>query len=129
MSADASRPKCYDCERRVPRAYLQLRPVVFDIEGDSGYEEVPVPLCSECEGRRFGFDCPQCGLTYDEKDNARYCCERAPGEAPDCPDCGRRMERVSWGYTAAGRPTCEVAECEECDVHWGKYTGWSGVDA
>lgn len=94
-----------------------------------GYDMVAVPMCPRCIGERFGYDCPNCGLHYDDRDDAQYCCRRAPGEAPDCPECNRRMKRVSWGYAADGEPTCKVAECEECGVQWGKYTGWNGVNA
>ena len=118
---------CFECETEFSRA-LEMREVMMDLPS-GGYDMVPVPMCSRCIGERFGWDCPQCGIHHDTKEDARYCCERAPGEAPDCPECGRRMERVSWGFTADGAPTCEVAECEECDVQWGKFTGWNGVNA
>ena len=39
-----------------------------------------------------------------------------------------RFTTGEWGYHADGRPTCEVAECEACDVMWGKYTGFEGLE-
>jgi hypothetical protein len=116
--------KCYECERRFRRSAIHMREIIISHDEGLGYEEVPVPMCRDCEGRRFGFECPQCGIRHHDKDDAMYCCRRAPGEAPDCPECGRRMERVSWGATASGEPTCEAAKCEECDVFWGKFTGF-----
>lgn len=117
--------KCYDCERETHRRNLQRREVVVETpEPGSGYTETPVYLCSECIGRRFGYDCPQCGITHGDMEDARYCCRRAPGEAPDCRDCGDRMQREAWGYTADGRPTVEYASCERCGMGWGRFTGW-----
>lgn len=121
-------PKCGDCERRVDRRNLQRRKVAVDRPDESGYDLIPMPLCPACIGKRFGYDCPQCGINHSNREDAEHCCRRRPGESPDCPNCGRRMDRVSWGFHADGRPTCEVAECEPCGVMWGKYTGFEGVD-
>lgn len=115
--------KCAECGDEYARRHLQTVPVMVDLP-DGGYEDVPMPVCDHCRGRMYGYDCPHCGINYSEKEEARYCCERAPGEAPDCPGCNRRMERLSWGHHADGRPTCEFAECEDCGIQWGKYTGW-----
>lgn len=120
---------CYGCGREAGRRALVQREVPIHDDEGMGYEMVPVPLCRGCVGERFGYDCPQCGLTHDEKDDARYCCQRRPGEAPDCPECGRRMERGAFGYDPATGPTVEWAECEACGIGWGKYTGWHGLDA
>lgn len=124
-----SRAPCYDCEREAPRKYLQRREVVIpNPPGESGYVEAPVLLCSECIGKRCGYNCPQCGVTHSEKENARYCCKRRPGEAPDCRECGRRMERGAWGVTASGEQTVEWAECEGCGIGWGRFTGWEQLE-
>lgn len=128
--SDADRPTmaCYDCGRELARRDLQTREVVVDHDCGLGYEEVPVPLCRSCIGRRRGYPCPQCGLRHDDKESARYCCRRRPGEAPDCPACGRRMERGAWGHSAATGPTVEWAECECCPLGWGRFTGWERLD-
>ncbi len=115
--------KCVDCGTEHDRRDLQMCPVVVD-QPDGGYEEIPMPLCHRCRGKRHGYNCPQCGITHDTKRDAEFCCERAPGEAPDCPECGRRMKRTAHGMTADGQPTCEFAECESCGIQWGKFTGW-----
>ena len=118
------RAECYDCEREAPRRYLQYREVLIDNpEGESGYTETRVLMCSDCIGTRYGYDCPHCGLTYNEQEKAEYCCKRRRGEAPDCPECGLRMQREAWGHDAMG-PTVEYASCEKCGMEWGKYTGW-----
>lgn len=122
--SDAETMACYDCEREVGRRNLQMTEVMMTHDDGMGYDWVPVPLCPDCIGRRWGYDCPQCGLTHDEKDDARYCCRRRPGEAPDCPGCGRRMERGAWGYDPARGNTVEWAECECCPIAWGRFTGW-----
>ena len=101
---------------------------MIERKGESGYDMVPVPLCNACIGHRFGFECPNCGIHHDSKDDARYCCQRRPGEAPDCTECGRRMKRGAWGYHADGRPTVEWAECEPCNIGWGRFTGWHDLD-
>lgn len=128
MSSDDYQPSCYDCDREMPRRYLQTRPVIIPYDEGLGYDEVPVPLCSRCEGKRFGFDCPNCGLQHDTMDDAQYCCERRPGDAPDCKECGRRMKRGAWGFGADGERSVEWAECEGCNLGWGRFTGWHDLD-
>lgn len=93
-----------------------------------GYEEITVPLCEYCRQKRFGYDCPECGLTYSTHKKAMSCCQRRPGESPDCHECGRRMERTVREHTEDGAPTCEAAECEPCGILWGKYTGWDQLE-
>ncbi|WP_276257175.1 hypothetical protein [Halomontanus rarus] len=127
MSESDHHGTCHDCEREMHRRNLQMVPVHIT-NPDGGYERVPMPVCPDCRGRRFGYDCPNCGLTHDDKESAQYCCQRAPGDAPDCRECGRRMEKTAFGFTADGRPTCEFAQCEACDIGWGKYTGWHYPD-
>lgn len=121
-------PSCYDCERELARRHLQPTEVIDTSGPGIGYERITVPMCGKCRKKRFGFSCPQCGVLHDTQEDAMFCCQRRPGEAPDCPECGRRMERLAWGYTAAGRPTCEFAVCEDCEVEWGKFTGWKKPD-
>lgn len=117
---------CFECDRTFSRP-LEQREIHMN-KPEGGYDRVAVPLCPSCIGEMFGWDCPQCGIHHDTQEDARYCCERAPGEAPDCIECGRRMERGSWGYHADGRPTCEWAECEACGIGWGRFTGWHYPD-
>lgn len=123
------RPSCYDCGAEFARRHLQPTEIHIDHDEGAGYDRVPVPMCDRCRNERFGYDCPNCGLTYASGDDARYCCRRAPGEAPDCRECGRRMKRGAFGYTADGRPTVEWAECEGCGVAWGRFTGWHDLDS
>lgn len=127
MSTDEPTMSCYDCDRTFPRRDLQTREVVVTHEDRSGYNELAVPLCRDCIGQRFGFDCPQCGITHDEKDDAIWCCRRRPEEAPDCTECGRRMKATAKGYDSDG-PHVTVAECECCPVMWGAFTGWGRKD-
>lgn len=122
------KPKCWDCERRMARRNLQTREVMVTHDDGLGYDMVPVPICPHCIGKRFGYDCPQCGIHHDDRESAEYCCRRRPGEAPDCPECGRRMKRTAWGYAADGEPSVECAECEACGVFWGRFTGFSDLE-
>jgi len=117
---------CHECGT-VASSSLPKREIVIDLPS-GGYDTVPVPLCRACIGQMFGFECPNCGIRHDSRDDARYCCQRAPGEAPDCRECGRRMERGAWGSHADGRPTVEWAECEACGVSWGRFTGWHDAE-
>lgn len=126
--ADDWHPSCYDCEREIPQRHLQPTEVIIHHDEGLGYDWVPVPMCGDCRRRRYGYDCPQCGCTYDSEDDAMFCCRRRPGEAPDCPECGRRMERGAWGYSPDGGPTVEWATCECCPVTWGRFTGWHQTD-
>lgn len=119
-----SRQSCYDCDRELDRRDLHMRPVIVTHDDGSGYDEVRVPLCPACEGQRFGFECPQCGILHDSKDDAEYCCRRRESEAPDCIECGRRMEVTSMGYSEHRGSSVTTAECECCPVMWGRYTGW-----
>jgi hypothetical protein len=125
-STDGYHNTCHDCERTFETS-LAMRDVTIGLES-GGYTTTPVPLCPDCIGERFGFDCPQCGVPHDDRESAKYCCQRRPGEAPDCVECGRRMERKSWGFTATGERTVDVAECECCPVGWGRFTGWTQLD-
>ncbi len=123
------KPSCYDCGF-TPHDPTALGEGMVHIDReDGGYDRVPVPMCRDCRAKRHGHDCPECGETYLMLEDAAKCCDPAPGEAPDCPECGRRMERGSWGYTADGKPTVEWAECEACNIGWGKYTGFHDLDA
>lgn len=118
---------CYDCGREPAIGSFARREIHID-RPDGGYDRVPVPLCPDCIGRLFGFECPRCGAHYDDRDDAQYCCRRRPGEAPDCPHCGRRMARGAWGHSPTTGPTVEWAECECCPVAWGRFTGWHHQD-
>lgn len=121
--------RCYDCAREPGSTPHSRREIVIDSpDGHSGYDVVSVPLCRECIGDRFGHECPICGVPHDSREDARFCCQRRPGEAPDCPHCGRRMQRGAWGTHADGRQTVEWAECECCPVAWGRFTGWHQQD-
>ena len=117
---------CYECDRTFSRA-LEQREVHMDKPG-GGYDVVPVPMCPECIGQTFGWDCPNCGLHHDSREDAEYCCKRRPGEAPDCPECGRRMERGAWGYSPGEGQTVDWAECEACEIGWGRFTGWHDLN-
>lgn len=120
---------CHDCGSTFLLRDMSRHRVPMDIPSASGYEMVRVPLCYRCSRQRFGWDCPQCGCVHDTREDAKYCCQRQPGEAPDCIECGRRMERKAWGYTADGKPTVEWAECEACPIGWGRFTGWHKLDS
>ncbi|WP_084157091.1 hypothetical protein [Haladaptatus cibarius] len=65
---------------------------------------------------------------HDSVEDAEYCCQRRPEDAPDCIECGRRIERGAWGTTADGTRTVEFAECEACDIGWGWFAGWHQLD-
>lgn len=127
-AAEHTQP-CYDCERTFTFRELGRYEVPMDIGDGMAYEFVPVPLCHRCSRERFGWDCPQCGITHDSEDDAMFCCRRRPGEAPDCLECGRRMKRGAWGYDPVTGPTVEWAECEPCGIAWGRFTGWHDLDA
>jgi hypothetical protein len=119
---------CYDCGVEPGSTSFARREIVVHHPNELGYDVIVVPLCRACIGRRFGHECPTCGLHHDTHEDARYCCQRRPGEAPDCPHCGRRMARGTRGAHADGRPTVEWAECECCPVAWGRFTGWHQQD-
>ncbi len=126
--AEDYQPSCYDCGRETARRNLQTREVIVTHDEGLGYEEVTVMLCSRCIGERFGYDCPQCGIRHDDKESARFCCERRPSEAPDCRQCGRRMTVGSASYDPATGTSVTWAECECCPVGWGAFTGWELLD-
>lgn len=127
MAKSESIGKCYDCKRRIDRRNLQPTEVPIHHD-DGGYDWVPVPMCPECQGERYGWDCPICGIVHSEKENAKWCCDRHPAEAPDCIECGRRMERGSWGYSPETGHTVDWAKCEACNIGWGSYTGWHDLN-
>lgn len=126
--AEEWEPSCYDCGHQPGYRNLVHREVMMHHDEGMGYDMVPVPLCRACVGRRYGFDCPQCGITHDSREDAVYCCRRRPGEAPDCLGCGRRMKRGAWGHSPETGPSVEWAECECCPIAWGRFTGWHRTD-
>lgn len=122
-------PSCYDCGATFATLANVARVSVHVDREDGGYDRIDVPMCRNCRKRRHGHDCPDCGQRYLLLEDAATCCSPAPREAPDCYRCGRRMERKSWGYGADGEPTVEWAECEDCELGWGRFTGWHQLDA
>jgi hypothetical protein len=120
---------CVECEREVGRRNL-ARVEVMQTLPSGGYEYVPMPMCRACRVRLHGHDCLECGTRHLDLEDAALCCEGPQaGEAPDCIECGRRMARGSWGYDPVEGPTVDWAECEACNIGWGKWTGWHDLDA
>lgn len=48
-----------------------------------------------------------------------------PGRGPACCKCGRPMEVVAWGFSPNFGESATAAECEECGITWGRYTGYA----
>lgn len=47
---------------------------------------------------------------------------------PPCPECGENMTAGSWGHAPHTGATVDVAGCDDCEIGWGPFTGYFGVD-
>lgn len=118
---------CYGCDREI-RHRRAKKAQVMEHQESGGYTTFQAPFCDRCFHERHGYDCPQCGITHENERDARYCCRRAPEEAPDCPECGRRMEVGAMGYDPMTGSSVTWAACECCPVGWGQFTGFEHTD-
>lgn len=122
---------CYDCGAGLSARRMTRGVAHVEHADGAGYDRVKVPMCPHCKLKRHGIACSECGQLHRDQEAAYMCCRtpdgRLPGEAPDCKECGRRMERGAWGHGPHG-PTVEWAECEACDIGWGRFTGWHVLD-
>jgi len=116
---------CYDCGRSLSRRQLAEVEVPMDLD-EGGYEFVPVPICPRCNLERNGHPCSHCDELHRTLEAAYKCCVGV-SKTPDCPECGRRMSIGARGFDPAMGHDITWAECDACDVGWGRFTGFHGL--